>query len=237
MNKLQKRIAQSQSEWQTLQSPAAACIYLGMASCGRAAGSEGVKETILAELKKHRISARLIEVGCIGPCYMEPLMDITAHGTPRISYANVTPAKAKLIIEKHLVKGEPVRQLAVGHFGMEPVDGIPYFFDQPMLKNQVRVVLRNCGIIDPENIGHYLARDGYRGLEKALALTPDQVIEEIARSGLRGRGGAGFPTGKKWQICRNAGGDAKYLICNADEGDPGAFMNRSLLEGGSACSA
>jgi NADH-quinone oxidoreductase subunit F len=231
MNKLQKRIAQSQSEWQALQSPATARIYLGMASCGRAAGSEEVKEAILAALKKQKISCQLIEVGCIGPCYMEPLMDVAAHGTPRISYANVNPAKAKLIIDKHLGKGEPVRHLAVGHFGTEPVAGIPYFFDQPMLKNQVRVVLKNCGIIDPENIRHYLARDGYRGLEKALALTPDQVIEEIASSGLRGRGGAGFPTGKKWQICRRANGNEKYLICNADEGDPGAFMNRSLLEG------
>ena len=206
-------------------------IYLGMASCGRAAGSEEVKKTILALLKKQKVSAQLIEVGCIGPCYLEPLMDIATGGNPRISYANVNPAKAKMIIEKHLLKGEYVAHLAVGHFGTVPFDGLPYFFDQPMLKGQVRIVLKNCGFIDPENIRHYLAQDGYSGLEKALALSPDRVIEEISKSGLRGRGGAGFPTGKKWQICRKVSDDPKTIICNADEGDPGAFMNRSLLEG------
>jgi NADH-quinone oxidoreductase subunit F len=231
MNKLQRLIKQSKTDWQALNDPDISRIYLGMASCGRAAGSEEVKKTILALIKKHKVSAQLIEVGCIGPCYLEPLMDIAACGNPRISYANVNPVKAKMIIEKHLLKGEPVTHLAVGHFGMVPVDGLSYFFDQPMLKNQVRIVLKNCGFIDPENIHHYLAQDGYSGLGKALAISPDQVIEEITKSGLRGRGGAGFPTGKKWQICRKVSNDPKYLICNADEGDPGAFMNRSLLEG------
>jgi NADH-quinone oxidoreductase subunit F len=230
MNKLQRLAKQSQAEWEALQRPDHARIYLGMASCGRAAGSEQVKETILALLKKHKIAAQLVEVGCIGPCYLEPLMDIAAFGNPRISYSNVNSAKAKLIIEKHLLQGEYVRHLAVGHFGAAPFDDLPAFFTQPMLKNQVRIVLKNCGFIDPENIRHYLAQDGYCGLEKALASTPDRVIEEIAKSGLRGRGGAGFPTGKKWQICRAANGDSKQIICNADEGDPGAFMNRSLLE-------
>jgi len=100
-----------------------------------------------------------------------------------------------------------------------------------MLKNQKRIVLRNCGIIDPENINHYIARDGFKGLLKALNLGPEGIIDEIKKSGLRGRGGAGFPTGLKWQFCREAKGKPKYLICNADEGDPGAFMNRSLMEG------
>ncbi len=230
MNKFQQMVERSGKEWQALQRPDRARIYLGMASCGRAAGIEAVKETILGLLKEHRITAQLIEVGCIGPCYLEPLMDIAAFGKPRISYGNMNPAKAKLIFEKHLLQGEYVRQLAVGHFGMAPLDDLPNFFSQPMLKNQVRIVLKNCGFIDPENIGHYLAQDGYRGLEKALSLTPDQVIEEIAKSGLRGRGGAGFPTGKKWRICRDVSDDSKQIICNADEGDPGAFMNRSLLE-------
>jgi len=227
---MQKLVMQSKVEWQALHRPDHTRIYLGMASCGRAAGSEQVKETILGLLKKHKIAAQLIEVGCIGPCYLEPLMDIAAFGNPRISYSNVNPAKAKLIIEKHLLKGEYVRHLAVGHFGTVPIDDLPGFFTLPMLKSQVRIVLKNCGFIDPENIRHYLAQDGYGGLEKALSLTPDQVIEEITRSGLRGRGGAGFPTGKKWQICRAVSDGPKQIICNADEGDPGAFMNRSLLE-------
>ncbi len=230
MNKFRQMVVRSVEEWQALHRPDQARIYLGMASCGRAAGIEAVKETILNLLKEHRLPARLIEVGCIGPCYLEPLMDIAAFGKPRISYGNVNPAKAKMIFEKHLLQGEYVRHLAVGHFGAHPLDDLPNFFTQPMLKSQVRIVLKNCGFIDPEDIGHYLAQDGYRGLERVLSLTPDQVIEEVAKSGLRGRGGAGFPTGKKWRICRDVSGDSKQIICNADEGDPGAFMNRSLLE-------
>ncbi|MBN2347160.1 MAG: NADH-quinone oxidoreductase subunit NuoF [Candidatus Aminicenantes bacterium] len=230
MNKLKALAERSRAEWQALHHPDRARIYLGMASCGRAAGSEEVRKTVLAMVKKHRIAAQLVDVGCIGPCYLEPLMDIAAFGKPRISYGNVNPAKAEMIIEKHLRRGEIVRNLAVGHFADAPCDDLPEFFAQPMLKHQVRIVLKNCGFIDPENIRHYLARDGYSGLQKALELSPDQVIEAIAQSGLRGRGGAGFPTGKKWQICRETGREPRYIICNADEGDPGAFMNRSLLE-------
>ena len=100
-----------------------------------------------------------------------------------------------------------------------------------MLKSQVRIALKNCGIIDPENLGHYIARGGYAALAKTIGITPEAVIEEVKTSGLRGRGGAGFPTGMKWEFCRKSKGDEKYLICNADEGDPGAFMDRSVLEG------
>ena len=211
--------------------PATARIYLGMASCGRAAGSEQVRETILDALKKQRISAQLIEVGCIGPCYMEPLMDVAAHGIPRISYANVNPAKARLIIEKHLVQGEPVR-----HMGRRALRRGAHRRHSPIFRS---AHAKRPGAYRPEELRHDRSRKHpplpspgrLQGLEKALAISPDQVIEEITRSGLRGRGGAGFPTGKKWQICRSARGDTKYLICNADEGDPGAFMNRSLLEG------
>ena len=231
MNDLNERIARSKREWQSLHAPDRPLIYLGMASCGRAAGSEEVKKTVTAALKKYHIPYRLLEVGCIGPCYLEPLLDITAFGKPRISYANVTPQKAEIIIDKHLRQHQWVKHYAAGHFGEGVIDDLPSFFDQPMLKNQERIVLKNCGIIDPENISHYLARDGYAGLMKALNLTPEEVIAEIDRSGLRGRGGAGFPTGKKWRICRNVKSGAKFIICNADEGDPGAFMNRSLLEG------
>jgi NADH:ubiquinone oxidoreductase subunit F (NADH-binding)/ferredoxin len=108
---------------------------------------------------------------------------------------------------------------------------IPKLFELPMLKPQVRIALRNCGIIDPENINHYIASGGYSGLEKALGMAPEAVIEEMKKSGLRGRGGAGFPTGLKWEFCHKSLGAVKYVICNADEGDPGAFMDRSLLEG------
>ncbi len=109
--------------------------------------------------------------------------------------------------------------------------GLPHLFDLPMLKPQVRIILRNCGLIDPEEFDHFLAHDGYVGLQNALQMTPEGVIEQVKLSGLRGRGGGGFPTYKKWELCRAVPGTEKYLVCNADEGDPGAFMNRSLIEG------
>jgi len=131
----------------------------------------------------------------------------------------------------YLVNGNAHPELALGYLGERDVEGIPNLLELPEFKPQVRLILRNCGLIDPENINQYIANGGYSGLARALEMEPGAIVEEIKRSGLRGRGGAGFPTGQKWDFCRRAPGDKKYVICNADEGDPGAFMNRSLLEG------
>jgi len=235
MNKLRKQREEAKKKWDSLAAGDVPVIYLGTASCGRAAGAMKVLESIQAALRDNRLEAIIVQVGCVGLCYLEPLMDVAVPGHPRMSYGNVTPAKASEIVESCLMKGDPILRLAVAHFGDENGEfakrKIPRFFDLPMLKPQVRVVLKNCGFIDPEQIGHYLANDGYRGIESAFARGADGVIAEVRDAGLRGRGGAGFPTFKKWEICRNAPGRIKYLICNADEGDPGAFMNRSLLEG------
>ncbi|MEJ2721912.1 MAG: NADH-quinone oxidoreductase subunit NuoF [bacterium] len=209
-------------------------IYIGTASCGRAAGAMDVLDEVRRTLDEHHLRAKIVEVGCIGPCYLEPLMDIALPGRPRISYANVTARRARVIVESCLLEDDPRLRFAVGHFGAgdgEYTAGLPRFFDLPMLKPQVRIVLRNCGFIDPEDIDHYLANDGYVGLSNAFDKGPESVIAEIADAGLRGRGGAGFPTARKWELCRRSPGDTKYVICNADEGDPGAFMNRSLIEG------
>jgi NADH-quinone oxidoreductase subunit F len=225
---------EADTQWKALIDSQVPVIYLGTASCGRAAGAMqvlGTIQTVLAELGS---DARVVQVGCIGPCYLEPLMDVQMPGQPRISYSKVTPQKAARILRSMLTEGDPLPKLAVGHFGDETFSaqtGIPLFFDLPMLRRQVRVILKNCGLIAPENIDHYLANDGYQGLAKALSMPPEAIIAEVQTSGLRGRGGAGFSTGKKWEICRNAAGSSKVVICNADEGDPGAFMNRSLLEG------
>ncbi len=219
------------SEWETLEHSNKPLILIGAATCGRAAGAVAVLEAINSELAKHNIEATIIQVGCIGLCYAEPLVDIVKPNRPRICYSNVTPEIIPQLIEDYIINDNPRPDLALGTIGNGDVDGIPKFFELPMLKPQVRIVLRNCGMIDPENINHYIARDGYSGLVKALAMTPEAVIEEIKKSGLRGRGGAGFPTGLKWEFCRKSPGEVKYIICNADEGDPGAFMNRSLLEG------
>ncbi|MBU0765509.1 MAG: 4Fe-4S binding protein [Bacteroidetes bacterium] len=230
MNKYTKLKEKSTAEWNALVNSSEPVIYLGMASCGKAAGADKVKQVILNTLEKNNISAKLIEVGCIGTCYLEPLMDIKAFGNPRVSFGNIDEKFAELVVRKCLIEKEYHKGKALGYFGNEPIDGIPGFFDHPMLKSQVRIVTKNCGIIDPENIYHYIANEGYSGLSIALGKSPDEIIEEVTYAGLRGRGGAGFPTGIKWRTCRNTTSDEKYLICNADEGDPGAFMNRLLIE-------
>jgi NADH:ubiquinone oxidoreductase subunit F (NADH-binding)/NAD-dependent dihydropyrimidine dehydrogenase PreA subunit len=230
MNKFPEIKEKSTKEWSGLGHSKQAVIYLGMASCGKAAGAEKVKKAILETTRKHNIKAKVVEVGCIGACYLEPIMDIAAHGNPRISFGNVDEHTAEIILRKYLLEKEVFSKKVLGHFGDKPFDGIPAFFDQPMLKSQVRIVTKNCGFIDPENIFHYIANDGYKGLETALGKTPDEVIEEVTHAGIRGRGGAGFPTGIKWRTCRETRSSKKYLICNADEGDPGAFMNRLLIE-------
>jgi len=219
------------AEWDKLRHGSIPGILVGAGTCGRAAGAEAVLAAVRKELKQRNIDAIVIEVGCIGLCYAEPLMDIIKPGRPRICYKKVTPEIAAQLIEDYLVKDNPRPDLALGTIGRNVVDGIPKLFELPMLKSQVRIVLHNCGFIDPTNIDYYIANGGYRGLVRTLDMKPEDVIEEIKRSGLRGRGGAGFPTGQKWEFCRKSPGREKYIICNADEGDPGAFMNRSLLEG------
>jgi len=218
-------------QWEALQSSNKPRILIGTATCGRAAGSLDILKIVKKELKNLNIDASVMEVGCIGLCYYEPMLDIIKPGKPRISYSSLTPEVIPKLLEDYLVKDNPRPDLALGYIGEGKVDGIPALFDLPVFKHQVRIVLRNCGSIDPENINHYIANGGYSGLVKALSMTPEAIIDELKKSGLRGRGGAGFPTWMKWDFCRKAPGTEKYIICNADEGDPGAFMNRSLLEG------
>jgi len=164
--------------------------------------------------------------GCHGFCQQGPIVVVEPEG---IFYCRVSPQDAKDIAESHLVGGEPVKRLLYRHPVTKEV--VPHYKDIMFYKKQQRVILRNCGKINPEKISDYEAQGGYQALKKVMsAMTPEQVVEEIRRSGLRGRGGAGFLTGAKWDICRKQPGDIKYVICNADEGDPGAFMDRSILE-------
>ncbi|HOW54554.1 MAG TPA: NADH-quinone oxidoreductase subunit NuoF, partial [Syntrophorhabdaceae bacterium] len=230
MNKLIRKIDSAKGKWEKLRENREPIIFIGAASCGRAAGALDLKEGIKEFLNENKLSAKVIEVGCIGPCYLEPLVDIKMPGQPRVSYNNVNAKTLARILKSHFLDGAPHQKLALGHFGKGELNGIPPFYELPMLKPQVRVVLRNCGLIDPEEIDQYLAVDGYQGFMKAIKMTPEDVIGTVQQSGIRGRGGAGFPTYRKWTVCRNSPGEQKYLICNADEGDPGAFMNRSLIE-------
>ena len=219
------------NEWQALINSDKPRILVGSATCGRASGAFAVIEAIKTALANHGIQAIIMEVGCIGTCYTEPIINIIKPGRPQVYYGNVTPEIGARLVEDYLINDNVRSDLALGTVGDTTIEGIPRLFDLPMLKHQVRIILRRCGIINPENINHYIANDGYSGLTRALSMKPQEVIEEIKKAGLRGRGGAGFSTGLKWELCRNSPGDIKYIICNADEGDPGAFMNRSLLEG------
>lgn len=208
-------------------------ILVGAATCGRAAGALDVMEEFKKELSAAGISDKveLVETGCLGLCYAEPLVEIRACGTPSILYSNVSPKDVAKLVKEHVVGGNAVREKAEAVMSDAEYDGIVPFKKHPMAELQKRVVLRNCGVINPDDFLHYLARGGYEGLERAFSMSPEDVIEEMKKSGLRGRGGAGFPTGMKWSFARASKSDEKYIICNADEGDPGAFMDRSVLEG------
>jgi NADH-quinone oxidoreductase subunit F len=222
---------QATSQWQSLQDSPRPRILIGTGTCGIAAGAEDILNALRAELEKNSIQADIIQVGCIGLCYMEPLVEIILPGKPSIFYGNLTPQLMAEIVRDYLAGGNPRPDLALGTRGQGAVAGIPRLFDLPVLKPQARIALRNCGNIDPADINHYIANGGYEGLSQALKMTQQQIIDEIKKSGIRGRGGAGFPTGNKWQFCHDAPGSPKYIICNADEGDPGAFMDRAVLEG------
>jgi NADH-quinone oxidoreductase subunit F len=217
--------------WHELAHNTRPLIWVGAGSCGLAAGAAEVIEAIERHPRMKQTGAEVLRVGCIGPCYLEPLVDVQLPGQPRISYSNVTPHLVAELLDSFLDRGEVYRHHLVGHLGGNGFQDVPSFFEHPMLARQVRVVLRNCGIIDPDNVDHYLARDGYRAFETCLTMPWAKVLEVVKLAGLRGRGGAGFPTWKKWQVCRETASDTRCLICNADEGDPGAFMNRSLIEG------
>ncbi len=223
--------AQAVSEWKSLQSSQKPLLLLGAGTCGIAAGAMNVLQALEAEMVRQKVEAIIMRVGCMGLCFAEPMIGIVKPNRPQIIYGDLNPETAAQLVRDYLVGDNPRADLAMGYVGDRAVDGIPYLYDLPVLKPQVRLVLHNCGFIDPENINHYIANGGYGGLVKALKMSPEAIIDEIKKSGLRGRGGAGFPTGQKWDFCRKAPGNDKYIICNADEGDPGAFMNRSLLEG------
>ncbi len=205
-------------------------ILIGSGTCGNSAGATALRPAIEEKLQENNLKGKIIDVGCIGLCYAEPIITIFKKGEPGIFYGNVTKNAAKNIVESYLVNDDPLPQRALGTVGENEINGIEPLFETEVFKNQVRKILRNCGFIDPKNIDHYIANEGYGGFINALQMEPAEIIEELKKSGLRGRGGAGFPTWMKWQFCIDSEADTKYLICNADEGDPGAFMNRSLLE-------
>jgi NADH-quinone oxidoreductase subunit F len=199
-------------------------VTVGYSTCGIAAGAEETYKALEAKLASLPESAELLRTGCVGMCYQEPLVEIGNGDGVRYLYGHISPDKVGRLVDEHVIQGVPVADWLVWTSGGQGTD-ITY------LSRQHRIVLRNCGNIDPESIDEYIQTGGYLALRKVLeANDPDAVINTMVESGLRGRGGAGFLTGMKWRFTRQAPGTEKFIICNADEGDPGAFMDRSVLE-------
>jgi NADH-quinone oxidoreductase subunit F len=197
-------------------------IVVGQGSCGIASGARKTSEELASQIKIGGFKNVNIEkAGCVGNCYLEPIVDVYDDGENLSArYVKVQPDNVTEIVETHIRKGEVAKNLLISET------------DEKFLSGQTRIVLRNAGVINPEQIDEYIAAGGYEGLKKALTeMTPESVIEEIKVSGLRGRGGAGFPMWFKWNAAKANRGEKKYMVCNADEGDPGAFMDRSVLEG------
>ena len=202
-------------------------LICGGTGC-HASGTAKVKKALIEEIDKRGLSkdVKIVETGCNGFCALGPIMVAYPEG---VVYMSMKPDDMPELVEEHLVKGRILQRLLYKEPTTKEV--IPAMHDIPFFALQELRVLRNRGLIDPENIDEAIARDAYSGMAKALTeMTPEKIIQEVLDSGLRGRGGAGFPTGLKWRFCFQSPGDVKYVICNADEGDPGAFMDRSVLE-------
>ena len=224
-------------------------ILVGMATCGISSGADKVWKALEDKIAELKLDVVLEKTGCIGFCQREPLVDVVYPKKVRISYQNMTTARAEALVEAvkagevyqedplcridqedFLIEGKS-RPYANPHPPVLPME-VPIYEEVPFFKKQIKIALRNCGYINPERIEEYIARGGYSALYKVLTgMSREQVIAEVRDSGLRGRGGAGFPTGLKWEFAYKNEADQKYVICNADEGDPGAFMDRGILEG------
>jgi len=213
-------------------------LFVGTGTCGLAAGAGKTLATAKRWLEEKGIAAKVVEVGCIGLCAVEPILDIQMPGKARVSFQEVSADSVGELLESVMVKGDLPEEKVLGQHrpvegsALEPWQGAAWLDEHPFFAPQTRWVLANCGIIDPTQIEEYIARGGYAAMAKTIrSSTSAELCDEIEASGLRGRGGGGFVTGKKWKFALNTPAEQKYLICNADEGDPGAFMDRAVIEG------
>jgi NADH:ubiquinone oxidoreductase subunit F (NADH-binding)/Pyruvate/2-oxoacid:ferredoxin oxidoreductase delta subunit/(2Fe-2S) ferredoxin len=209
-------------------------ILVGLGTCGLAAGAGAVFAELASRIHQGRLDVELVATGCIGFCEREPLVDIRRPGWNRILLEQVRKDGVDAVLDLALGRRDDASGALCqmnGEDGLRRWTGVPLYKEVPFFAKQVKIVLENCGHIDPSSIDEYIAAGGYSALDKVLQdIPPEAVVAEVLRSGLRGRGGGGFPTGRKWQFARQAESGKKYLVCNADEGDPGAFMDRSVLE-------
>ena len=218
--------------WQHLEGGPSPWIRIGAAMCGQSSGALEVIDALHADLDRLGITAHIDEVGCLGICYAEPLVDVLRPGTKsRLFFGNVTPEDVSEIVSSYIAEGRVGTVKALGYLGEEPIDGVPDLSELPGIKLQNRIALRNAGHIAPGDIYQYIANGGYAGIHKALTeMEPDDVIKAMSDSGLRGRGGAAFPTGVKWSFMVRSPGPPKYMLCNCEEGDPGAYNDKGILE-------
>jgi len=209
-------------------------IFIGAGTCGLGAGAAATVDAVKRYIEERKIEADVIEIGCVGLCSDEPLVDVQLPGRTRVAFSRITAEQVNALLDAVFAGTIPTEQV-LGQYrteGLEPWAGAPYLDEHPFFAPQTRWVLANCGVIDPQSIDEYIAQGGYVALAKAIEnYSSTQLCEMVESSGLRGRGGGGFPTGTKWKFALGAEGDQKYLICNADEGDPGAFMDRAIIEG------
>jgi NADH:ubiquinone oxidoreductase subunit F (NADH-binding)/Fe-S-cluster-containing hydrogenase component 2/(2Fe-2S) ferredoxin len=209
-------------------------IYIGAGTCGLAAGANYTLEAIDAYIAEHKLDVDVVRVGCIGLCASEPMVDVQLPGRTRVSFCTVTKDNVAGLLDS-VFAGVIPSDLLLGQIRNDALEAwakVPYLDEHPFFAPQTRWVLAECGILNPNDIDEYIARGGYKALSQALrGMTPLDLCSTVEASGLRGRGGGGFPTGKKWQFALKSESEQKYIVCNADEGDPGAFMDRAVIEG------
>jgi NADH:ubiquinone oxidoreductase subunit F (NADH-binding)/(2Fe-2S) ferredoxin len=223
--------AEAERRWKALTAGDTPWIRVGAALCGKAAGCDAVWSALESSRQRHGVAVQISEVGCLGLCFAEPLVDVQLPGGPRVVYRNVTPETAEEIVARHVVQGSPVPHLALGYLGETGNGAIPALNEHPMKARETRIALRNAGNIDPGDIYQYIANGGYQALNQSLTeMTAQEMLEQVNASGLRGRGGAAFATGTKWNFLAGSREAVKYVLCNCEEGDPGAFNDKGILE-------
>lgn len=229
--------AQAEESWRLFAERQRPLIKVSLTTCSRAAGAQETLDAVRRELAGGGLEADVMVTGCWGLCYAEPIVEVARPGRPAVLYGGVTADRVSQFVKQAVAADGVASELALAVLAEGPLDGLPADWrgvpplgSLEFFRPQVRRLMADCGVIDPEEVDHYIARGGYEGLARALGMTDEQIIGEVSESGLWGRGGAAFPTGRKWEFLRTARNTPKYMIANADEGDPGSFVNRNLME-------
>jgi NADH-quinone oxidoreductase subunit F len=215
--------------WAPFEYPRRPLIRVGVTTCSGVVGAEETLEAVRRGVQERKLEADVMLTGCIGACYAEPIVEVLLPEHPSVLYQHLTADKVPAVLDA-LAAGRIAHKHSFAVLSDDAIGGVPPLLSHDFFRLQVRRLMENCGVIDPDEIDHYIARGGYEGLDKALRMGAEAVIKGVLDSGLWGRGGAAFPTGRKWEFLRGSERKPKYLICNADEGDPGSFVNRNLME-------